>query len=220
MSSKPLAAPRPRSRKRLILIGSAVAVLVVVALAIGLGVGLTRDNGDDSPSSPSSAPTATGSALPTPTGTAAWTPAVNTSWQIVLLNPLDLPSDSKAVVPDVDVFDIDLFTNSVEVIATLHKLGKKVICYFSAGSYEPYRPDSGDFKEADKGKEMDGWPGEYWLDLNSKNVRSIMSKRIELAATKGCDAVDPDNVDGYVSLSSFGPPFLPFIRTSRIHFLT
>ena len=41
--------------------------------------------------------------------------------------------------------------------------------------------------------------GEKWLDLNSENVRRIMSKRIELAAEKGFDAIDPDNIDGYVS---------------------
>jgi len=36
----------------------------------------------------------------------------------------------------VDVFDIDLFNSSTSTITTLHTLGKKVICYFSAGSYE------------------------------------------------------------------------------------
>jgi hypothetical protein len=74
---------------------------------------------------------------------------------------------------------------------------KRVICYFSAGSYEPNRPDSADFTAADKGSELDGWPGEYWLDTTSANVRSIMSARIALASSKGCDGVDPDNIDGY-----------------------
>jgi hypothetical protein len=74
-----------------------------------------------------------------------------------------------------------------------------VICYFSAGSYEPGRPDSGDFKKEDMGAGLDGWPGEKWLKLSSENVRNIMKKRIDLAWKKGCDGVDPDNVDGYVS---------------------
>lgn len=47
---------------------------------------------------------------------------------------------------------------------------------------------------------MDGWP-EWWLDLHSpscvSNVQSIMAGRIKLAKEKGCDAVDPDNVDSY-----------------------
>lgn len=49
------------------------------------------------------------------------------------------------------------------------------------------------------GAELDGWPGERWLKLSSENVRNIMKKRIDLAWRKGCDGVDPDNVDGYVS---------------------
>jgi hypothetical protein len=31
-------------------------------------------------------------------------------------------------------------------------------------------------------------------------VRGIMRKRVEMAGDKGCDGVDPDNVDGYVSV--------------------
>jgi hypothetical protein len=46
---------------------------------------------------------------------------------------------------------------------------------------------------------LDGWPGERWLRLGSENVRRIMKGRVELAGQKGCDGVDPDNVDGYVS---------------------
>lgn len=209
MSDKPLTAARPRSRKRLCLIVSSVVLIIIIALAVGLGVGLTRNNGGNE-STPTSTSTPTSSPLPTPTGNATlWKPAVNSTWQIVLSNPLDLAADATAVIPDVEVFDIDLFTNSVEVISTLQRLGKKVICYFSAGSYEPGRPDSGEFKASDKGKELDGWPGEYWLDLASENVRGIMERRVQLASEKGCDAVDPDNVDGYVSSRSpspFPPP--------------
>lgn len=78
-----------------------------------------------------------------------------------------------------------------------------MLCYFSAGSYEPDRPDSNNFKSSDMGKELSGWPQEKWLDLNSNNVRDIMSKRLQLAAQNGCDGVDPDNTDGYVSKLAF-----------------
>jgi hypothetical protein len=117
----------------------------------------------------------------------------------VLNHPLDISAGAKSIAPDVEIFDIDLFGNPKSTIDTLHKLGKKAICYFSAGSYEPNRPDSGDFTDGDKGKGLDGWPEEHWLDLRSENVRTIMGKRIELAASKGCDAIDPDNIDAYVS---------------------
>jgi hypothetical protein len=117
----------------------------------------------------------------------------------VLKSPLKFGRDSEepSIQPDVDVYDIDVFDNSAETIAKLHRLGKKVIGYFSAGTYEKWRPDSRQFGKADLGKPMDDWD-ERWVDVRSGNVRAIMAKRIQLAAEKGCDAIDPDNVDGYV----------------------
>ena len=76
-----------------------------------------------------------------------------------------------------------------------------MLCYFSAGSYEPGRPDAGEFKEEDLGSELEGWPGERWVRLGSERVRGVMRRRVELASRKGCDGVDPDNVDGFVSIS-------------------
>ncbi|KAH7127979.1 endo alpha-1,4 polygalactosaminidase precursor [Dactylonectria estremocensis] len=133
-----------------------------------------------------------------------WIPAVGTSWQIVLKEPLQIDPAQPAISPDVEVYVIDLFDNSAETIAALHSLGKKVICYFSAGTYEEWRPDASEFAKADLGKAMDDWPGERWLDLKSENVRNIMAKRIKLAAEKGCDAIDPDNVDGYDNKNGLG----------------
>ncbi|KAF2837345.1 glycoside hydrolase family 114 protein [Patellaria atrata CBS 101060] len=171
-----------------------VPVVVVVGLAVGLGVGLAVGKDSDGESSPS--PTGPFPTSTSPPGT-LWQPKVNSTWQIILSNPLDLSPDATSVDPDVSIYDIDLYDNSQEIIDTLHRLDKKVICYFSAGSYEPNRPDSDDFAEDDLGLELDGWPGEMWLKLGSENVRSIMKKRIALAGSKRCDAIDPDNVDGY-----------------------
>ncbi|KAM0326321.1 hypothetical protein ACHAQA_006921 [Verticillium albo-atrum] len=133
-----------------------------------------------------------------------WVPAVGTSWQIVLNAPLQIDPKKPSVTPDVEVFNIDLFDNSAQTIASLHKLKKKVICYFSAGTYEEWRPDAKKFVKADFGKAMEDWPGERWLNLKSKNVRDIMAKRIKLAAEKGCDGIDPDNVDGYSNNNGIG----------------
>lgn len=191
--------PHQRRRRRTIIIGAAIAtVLIIIALAVGLGVGLTQGNGDSSPAGePSSS--ASPSATPTPPSgnTTVWQPEARTTWQIALQNALALSPDADAVEPDVEVFDIDLFENPASTIDALHRLGKRVICYFSAGSYEPYRSDSSQFRQSDMGRAMDGWPDERWLDINSQNVRRIMADRIALARRKGCDAVDPDNVDGY-----------------------
>lgn len=174
---------------------SITAAVVILALGLGLGLGLTLGGGgsEDNSALPSPVPT-------TPTNLNIWQPKVGQSWQIVLLQPIDLSPAATTVSPDVDIYDIDLFTNNQSTIDALHRMGKKVICYFSAGSYEPNRPDSNQFTEKDQGKGLEGWPGERWLKLNSANVRNIMSKRIDLAAQKKCDAIDPDNVDGFVSI--------------------
>lgn len=128
-----------------------------------------------------------------------WKPSVRDSWQIALRNPVNMKQPK--LEPDVKIWDIDAYENSKEIIEAIQKQGKKVICYFSAGTYENYREDKGMFKPEDLGKTLDGWPDERWVKLGSQNVRNIMAKRIRTAASKGCDALDPDNVDAYVSLS-------------------
>jgi hypothetical protein len=132
-----------------------------------------------------------------------WRPSVNSTWQIVLSDPIALDDRSTTISPDVEIFDIDLFEHPKSTIDHLHRMGKRVIAYFSAGSYEPERPDSKEFKSSDIGKGLDGWPKEKWLNIRSENVRGIMSRRIELAAQKGFDGIDPDNIDGYVSSACF-----------------
>jgi hypothetical protein len=186
----------------------ALPVLLILGLALGLGLGLTIGRDDDDGDSEEEAP------APSPTQRTRWKPAVNDTWQIVLLNPIELEPDATSVTPDVAVFDIDLFDTPKETIDTLHRLGKKVICYFSGGSFEPGRPDSEEFDSEDLGAELDGWPGERWLKLGSDGVREIMRKRVELAHEKGCDGIDPDNVDGYVSTYpavKIGEAIAPFV---------
>lgn len=184
------------SLRRKLLVGAIIAVLVLgLALGLGLGLGLVRDGGDgDNDEGDGISPSE-----PTPSNGSHWKPAVGETWQIVLSSAIELPSDASSVTPDVAIFDIDLFDTPKVTIESLHRLGKKVICYFSGGSYEPGRPDSDEFEQTDLGKELDGWPGEKWLQLKNENVKRIARRRIEFAHEKGCDGVDPDNVDGYVS---------------------
>ncbi len=54
------------------------------------------------------------------------------------------------------VFNLDLFETSSSVIEALHQRGVFVMCYFSAGSYEDWRPDSSRFLSEVLGKEMEG----------------------------------------------------------------
>jgi hypothetical protein len=116
-----------------------------------------------------------------------------------------------------EVIDIDLFdningTNKVKELAK----SKIVICYFNAGAREDWRPDADAFDPTfgvDYGQAMEGWEGENWVNVTSPNVRKIMQKRIELAAASGCHAVDPDNVDGFVSV--LVPPSLTLSRLTE-----
>ena len=104
----------------------------------------------------------------------------------------------------VDVYDIDMFDTPAETIKTLHDKGKKVICYFSAGSWEDWREDADKFDKSIIGEPLAGWPGEKWLDIRQISLLTdIMSNRLDIAKEKGCDGVDPDNMDGYTQKSGF-----------------
>jgi len=117
---------------------------------------------------------------------------------------------------DVDVYDVDLFDAPGSLIAELHADGRRVICYFSAGSYEEFRPDANRFLPAERGKTLEGFPDEQWLDIRSANVVTIVRDRLDLAVEKQCDGVEPDNVDGYANDTGFpltGADQLLFNRT-------
>jgi len=131
-----------------------------------------------------------GSPPPPPPPAGIWMPAPGTSWQWQLSGSIDQSID-------VAMYDIDLFDAPQATIDELHAAGRIVICYFSAGSREDWRSDAADFPAAALGNPLDGWPGERWLDTRSGAVRDIMKARLDLAADKHCDGVEPDNVDGF-----------------------
>jgi hypothetical protein len=183
-------------RKKFLVVS--LLLLVIIALAVGLGVGLGIGlNQGSGAEAPSTSPTSTASPLPTPpttpggNNTSIWRPKAGTTWQVELLYPLNDTS------VNADVYDIDLFNNTRDTIGHLQSLGRKVICYLSAGSYEDWRPDANQFQPSDLGDPLAGWPGEKWLNLNSTNVHNIMKARMDMAVGKGCDGIDPDNVDAY-----------------------
>ena len=110
------------------------------------------------------------------------------------------------------MYDIDLYTVSDAVIRTLKKAGKKVICYFSAGTYEYYRKDWSEYfpfitedvmyngTESPFGKIMPNWTDERYLDIRRIDLLSpIMIHRIQYAKQRGCDGIDPDNLDTYLN---------------------
>jgi len=108
---------------------------------------------------------------------------------------------------DVDVYDIDLFDVPKSTITSLKAQGRKVICYFSGGSSEDWRSDFDSFEVDNSvvlGNALDGWEGERWLDIRRWDIlESVMRGRMELAVSKGCDGVEPDNMDGYQNNNGF-----------------
>lgn len=127
--------------------------------------------------------------------TTVWQPAPGLTWTYQLSV---IPTATQLLNPkEFNVWNIDLFDTPTTSIKTIQAAGSKVICYFSAGTYENWRPDAFKFKASDKGNAMEDWDGETWIDTRSANVRAIMAARLDLAASKGCNAVDPDNMDGY-----------------------
>ena len=126
-----------------------------------------------------------------------WKPRPGTSWQWQLTGTIDTSFD-------VDMYDIDLFDSSASLIEQLHNDGRIVICYFSAGSWEDWRPDADKYPSSVKGKALEGWPDEKWLDIRNIDVLGpLIDARLDMAVSKGCDGVEPDNVDAYTNDSGF-----------------
>lgn len=131
-----------------------------------------------------------------------WVPEIGQTWQIVLGG--SVKETIEPLIPNVDIWDIDVELSSNELIKKIHDAEKKVVCYFSAGSFEANRSDCDKFDEKDLGCRLDGWKDEWWVDTDSQKVRDVIAARVRFAAQKGCDAIDPDNVDGFVSTKTLG----------------
>ncbi len=113
-----------------------------------------------------------------------------TSYQIQYSGTLDTTLDVRA-------WDVDLFDTTDADLGAIQSQGEQTLCYFSAGSYEDWRPDASEFPKDSLGNALDGWPGEWWVDITNSTVRGIMQARLDLAVTRGCTGVDPDNVNGF-----------------------
>lgn len=130
-------------------------------------------------------------------GTAtSYTVNADTTWQLQLQGTYNLSYP-------VNLYELDLFDVTTEQITELKNSGKTLVCYFSAGSYENWRSDASSFPSSVIGDALSGWAGENWLDIRSDSVKAIMLQRLQLAKSKGCDAVDPDNMDGYQQTTGF-----------------
>jgi len=123
-------------------------------------------------------------------------PKPGISWQWQLDGPINTSYN-------VNLYDIDLFDTPQSVINKLHSQGRKIICYFSAGSWESWRPDAGKFPKEIRGKKMDDWD-EQWLNVTQfQKFAGVIKARMDLAVKKKCDGIEPDNIDGFSNKTGF-----------------
>jgi hypothetical protein len=125
-----------------------------------------------------------------------WSLGAALSWQIQFTGELELDVD-------VDLFVLDLFDIDPAAIATLRDRGVWVICYVNAGSFEQWRPDVRSLPREVVGEPLGDWPGEFWWDIRSDAVRSLVVARFDLAVDKRCDGVQLDNVNLFEQETGF-----------------
>jgi hypothetical protein len=196
-------------RLRFALCGLVLLTLLYAGACTGAGSSDDPDAGRGTPRTaavPPSGQGGLGSAPASPSGSGTpspaapggwWQPAVGLTWQWQLTGTLD-----RSVA--VDVYDVDAVTTSAADVAALKAAGRRVICYVNVGAHEDFRADAGNFPESVRGKGLEGWPGEKWLDIRQWDILApLLEARFKVCKDKGFDAVEPDNVDGYANHSGF-----------------
>jgi hypothetical protein len=111
------------------------------------------------------------------------------------------------------VYDIDMEESSASLIQQLRTAGHTAICYFSAGTYEPWRSDASEFPEPAIGKKLQGW-SEHYVDIRDPTVRHIMQARTDAAKSKGCNGFEPDVLDAFENPSGF-----PITKQNEIDYI-
>ncbi len=143
-------------------------------------------------------------------------------WDWQLRVPVQIHND-----PSIEIYDVDMFDNeSTGMVQQLKSLGKRVICYVNVGAWEDYRDDQSIFPRSILGNVYDRFPNEKWLDIRDVNpansttgmaLRAILEARFDRAKQLGCDAVEPDNMDGF-DVSSHNPSGFPLTYEDQIFF--
>ncbi len=165
-----------------------------------------------------------GSSVPRAAAAGWWVPPLgNQPWQwelsnpLVLTNPTDMGTDDKLPdrqpAPAPVIYDIDGIINPAATVASLHALGKHVVCYIEVGAAGNYYSASDEgipvtyyqqLRTAGVfGKKVSHYP-EYYLDIRSPATVSIIESMIkQQCADKGFDAVETDIDEEYGDNSGF-----------------
>jgi hypothetical protein len=141
-------------------------------------------------------------------------------WQLAV--PIKVNPD-----PTIKIYDIEMFENEkTGAVKTLHDKGYKVICYVDVGSWENWRDDAAAFPRSILGTTYSGFPDERWLDIRDVNsaksqtgmaLANILMARFNRAKAMGCDAIEPDNMDGYDKTAHESSGF-PLTYEDQIYF--
>lgn len=110
--------------------------------------------------------------------------------QYQLVGPIDVEADA-------ELFVIDLFDARDDTIDRLRQDGRVIVAYVSAGTYEPWRPDTEALPMSVLGARLVGYPDERWLDVRDPAVRTLMSGRMDLARERGSAGVLLTSLEGY-----------------------
>jgi hypothetical protein len=160
---------------------------LLVALPLALAAGACGDTSSDAARRPSRPPDA--------------------PWQYQLQGAVDRSNGAR-------VFDVDGAETPAETVRALQRAGRYVVCYFSAGTYESFRSDSRRLPASVRGRAVEGYGNERWLDIRRLDVIApLLRARMRTCARKGFDAVEPDNVDGYANPTGF-----PLRRSDALRF--
>ncbi len=165
-----------------------------------------------------------------------WVPPLgNQPWQWELSHPLNLanardmgtddslPDGQPAPAPV--VYDLDGIINPAGTVASLHALGKHVVCYVEVGAAGDYysKADEGttttyysQLKSSGAfGRKVPGYP-EYYLDIRAPATVSIVEAMIaRQCGGKGFDAVETDIDEEYADDSGF-----PLTKSIEEHYMT
>lgn len=183
-------------------------LLPTLATLFALGCSGGGDEGDDpfTPDDPSDdAPWSLRPDVPPLTGGTWYRPDNDVTWQWQLQGTVN-------TAYEVGLYDFD-FEQPASLISELHGKGARVMCYFSAGSGESWRPDFSRIPANALGEPLAGWEGERYLDIRRKEVYDLMLTRLQASAAKGCDAVELDNVESFEATSGF-----PLSRDDQLAF--
>lgn len=129
-------------------------------------------------------------------------PPVETTWQWQLNPDTGETTIDTSIVAD--MYDIDGFDNSAAVVSQLKSLpgtsvpSRGVTCYITAGTLENFRSDSDALNPQLLGNPYAGFPDERWIDIRGiSQLDSWLGNRLDMCKSKGFDAVEFDNVDGW-----------------------